>query len=431
MRYLTLPHMHECGKKAMSTLEENSALTLDEVVEKYPDVPRLIAIKIDVQRRGVHYTDRALSRLDNEAHQLRGATLFGSRDAKFSPLPESLLLRDGTTILTDPTPIEQNPYVVDVVEGRLVLTDADKPLEEVEYWPKPDYYGKKTTSGKAMEYIVTARPQRLQVMPSSYCHFWTNDHGCKYCDIVNHLKHQKSELGVPTKLNPKEVSEVIREALQQPGRFSSICLTAGSDTRGSEPFDEEVNYYVQLLQVIGENFKTKKFPSQLIATAFTPKQLEKIYNETGLMGYTADIEVLNEKLFNWICPGKAEWIGYREWKNRLIEAVAIFGRGNVNTGIVAGVEFAKPHGFSSENAALKATLEEAEELAANGVSTIYMVWIPRPRSYFHDQKNASLEYYVALARGLHQLRKKYALGIDFDDYRRCGNHPDGDLTRIM
>lgn len=233
----------------MPTINEKGSLTLDEVVEKYPEVPRLIAIKIDVQRRGVHYTYRALSRLDKESHQLRGATLFGSRDVKCSPLPESLILRDGTTVLTDSTPVEQNPYIVDFIDGKLVLVDRGEPVEEVEYWSKPDYYGKKTALGKAMEYIVTARPQRLQVMPSSYCHFWTNDHGCKYCDIVNHLKHQKSELGIPTKLNPKEVGEVIREALKQPGRFSSICLTAGSDTRGAEPFDEEVEYYIELLRV--------------------------------------------------------------------------------------------------------------------------------------------------------------------------------------
>lgn len=415
----------------MSILEVNRELSLDEVVEKHPEVPRLIAIKMDVQRRGVHYTDGALSRLDKEVHQIRGATLFGSRDAKLTPLPESLILRDGTTVLTDPTPIEQNPYVVDFIDGKLVITDQGTIIEEADYWPKPDFYGKKTISGKPMEFVVTARPQRLQLMPSSYCHFWKNDHGCKYCDIVNHAKHQKSELGIPGKLKPAEASEVIKEALKQPGRFSSICLTAGSDTRGVEPFDEEVEYYVELLQVIGENFKTKKFPSQLIATAFNEKQLEKLYRETGLMGYTADIEVLNEYLFNWICPGKAEWIGYQEWKKRLIRAVDIFGPGNVNTGIVAGVELARPHGFSSESDALEATMEEAEDLATKGVSTIFMVWIPRPQSCFHDQKNASLEYYVSLAKGLHGLRKKYSLNIDFDDYRRCGNHPDGDLTRIL
>lgn len=62
-------------------------LTLTEIVEKYPDVPWLISLKIDVQRRGVHYTERALSMVDEALHQLRGAYIFGSRDASLSPLP--------------------------------------------------------------------------------------------------------------------------------------------------------------------------------------------------------------------------------------------------------------------------------------------------------------------------------------------------------
>ena len=39
-------------------------LSLDEVVAKYPHFPRLIALKIDVQRRGVHYTEKALAAVD-------------------------------------------------------------------------------------------------------------------------------------------------------------------------------------------------------------------------------------------------------------------------------------------------------------------------------------------------------------------------------
>ncbi|MFZ4859064.1 MAG: radical SAM protein [Desulfuromonadaceae bacterium] len=404
---------------------------LGEIIARYPDIPPLIITKIDVQRRGVHYTDRALTVMDAARHQQRSAALFGSRDAKLTPLPESLLFRDGTTVLTDPTPVEENPYHVDFLDGLLVITDGRKVVEEVEYWPVPDFFDKQTSSGTPMKFVVTARPQRLNVMPSSYCHFWTNDKGCKYCDIVNYLKHEKSELKVPAKLSPNDVKETIGEALKQPGRFSTICLTAGSDTRGAAPFDEEVDSYIRLLQAIGENFSSKKFPSQLIATAFTEKQLARLYEETGLMSYTADIEVLNEKIFNWICPGKAEWVGYKEWQQRLIRAVDIFGRGNVNTGIVGGVELARPHGFTSEDEALKHTLEEAEYLASNGVSTVSMVWVVRPKSYFHDQKNASLDYYVRLARGLQALRLKYDLAMDFDDYRRCGNHPDSDLLRLV
>ena len=404
---------------------------LSEIIARYPDVPALIITKIDVQRRGVHYTERALQIMDDARHQRRSAALFGARDGKVTPVPESLVFRDGTTVLTDPTPLEENPYHVDVVDGLLVITDQGKVIEEVEYWPVPDYFTKQTSAGTPMKFVVTARPQRLEISPSSYCHFWNNDKGCKYCDIVNYFKQEKSELGVPAKLNFTDITETIGEALKQPGRFSTICMTAGSDTRGAEPFDNEVDYYVNLLQAIGKNFTTRKFPSQLISTALTEKQLRRLYEETGLMSYTSDIEVLNEKLFNWICPGKAEWIGYKEWQQRLIRAVDIFGRGNVNTGIVGGVELAQPHGFGSEDEALQRTLEEAEYLACYGVSTVLMVWVVRPKSFFSDQKNASLDYYVRLARGLQGLRLKYDLSMDFDDYRRCGNHADSDLLRLV
>lgn len=409
----------------------SSEWTLSEVVEKHPDFPPLIALKIDVQRRGVHYTKNALSAVDESIHQLRGAYIFGSRDARLTPLPESLLLRDGTSILTDPTPIDQNPYTVDLVDGKLVLTDAGMILEEVELWDKPAYYDKITSSGIPMKYVVTARPQRLNIFQSNFCQFWADDKGCLFCDIVTHRKQQKTELGIPTRLNPRDVSETIREVLKEPGRFTGICLTSGTDIRGEELFDREVEYYVEILEAVGENFTTRKFPSQLIGTAFNERQLSRLYEQTGLTSYTTDLEVLNAGLFGWICPGKAERVGYNEWKNRLIRAVPIFGRGNVGTGIVGGVELAKPHGFTSEEDALQSTLEEAEDLARHGVTTVFIVWVPRPGSHFRDQRNASLEYYVRLASGLHNLRVKYGLSVDFDDYRRCGNHPDTDLSRLL
>ncbi|NPV92801.1 MAG: radical SAM protein [Firmicutes bacterium] len=411
-------------------IQQPEELGFEAVIAKYPEVPALITLKIDVQRRGVHYTPAALSAVNESIHQVRSAALFGYRDAQFTLAPESLLLRDGTSIITSPTPLEQNPYTVDLVDDKLVLVDKGSVIEEVEYWRKPDYYALTTSSGIPMNFVVSARPQRLSLTVNGYCNFWDNDKGCRYCDIVPHLKQQKAELGIRARLNPRDVSETFHHALKEAGRFCGICLTAGSNTRGEDVFDEEVDYYIEILQAIGENFSAKKFPSQLIASAFTERQLSRLYEETGIMGYTSDLEVLNERLFNWICPGKTEWVGYQEWKKRLIKAVDIFGPGHVNTGIVGGVELAKPYGFTSEDEALRTTLEEAESLASYGVTTVYIVWVPRPHSYFRDQKNASLEYYVRLARGLHEIRVKYGLTIDSDDYRRCGNHPDSDLSRL-
>lgn len=411
--------------------QSHHELTFSEVVAKHPDVPRLIILKTDVQRRGVFYTERALSVLDEKRHSVTGTHIFGSRDGRIAARPESLLLRDGTSIITTPTPLEEDPYVVDLVDGKPFLLGRGEPIEEVEYWPAPAYYGKLSSSGVPMKNIVSARPQRLNIFPYRYCTFWNNGKGCTFCDIVCQLKKGKEELKIPARLDPAEVAEVVGEALKEPGRFSAVFLTSGSITTGKAPFDAEVDYYIEILSEVGSHFRVPKFPSQLIGTAFSEEQLERLYRETGLMSYTADIEVLDEELFNRHCPGKAEWIGYWEWKRRLVAAVGIFGRGRVNTGIVAGVELAKPHGFASEDEALARTLEQAEELASQGVSTVFIVWSPRPGTPLGNQKNASLDYYVRLARGLHQLRVKYRLAIDHDDYRRCGNHPDTDLSRLL
>jgi hypothetical protein len=406
-------------------------LTLDEVVEKYPNFPKLIILKTDVQRRGVYYTADALDEVNPDIHHLGGTDIFGSRDGKLKYRPESFTLRDGTSVLSTPTPLENNPYVVDFIDGRLVLTDNGEILEEVFYWEKPDYYDKRTSSGALMQNIVGARSQRLYLTPNRYCHFWTDDQGCKFCDIVNNLKQQRDEIEMQTRIKPKDVSESIKEALKEKGRFTAICITSGSDFHGNMPFDKEIDYYIEILNSVNENFITDKIPVQLVCTAVTKEQLKRIYENTNILSLTMNIEVLNENIFNIVCPGKARWVGYHEWKKRLMDAVEIFGESMVNTGIVSGVELAKPFGFKSEDEALEAVLKEADELARNGVSTVNMVWVPRPNTYLANQKNASLEYYVRLSYGLQEIRKRYNLKIDFDDYRRCGNHPDSDLARAL
>jgi|GEM_PF-3281068 len=73
--------------------------TLEEVAARYPDVPRLIILKTDVQRRGVFYSDAAVTLLDERLHQTTGTHIFGTRDGMLKLRPESLLLRDGSSII--------------------------------------------------------------------------------------------------------------------------------------------------------------------------------------------------------------------------------------------------------------------------------------------------------------------------------------------
>ena len=406
-------------------------LTLKEVIEKYSDVSPFVILKADLQRRTVTYTERAIAAADKEIHAVQARGIFLSLGEKNDFVPVSIILRDGSSVLTGPVQTARPPYVVNVVDGRIVVTDGGEVVDEVDYWYKPDFQYKLTSSGRPMWQIASARPQRLDIDPYSYCHFWDDGKGCRYCNMGSNYLKSKREFGKQARLDPRDVYETVHEALKQPGRISYIKMTAGSILSGDELFDDEVDMYIELLQAIGENFKTRRFPSQIITSAWSEKQLAKVYEQTGVMTYTSDIEVLNEEKFAWICPGKHKKVGYREWKRRIFAAVDIFGKGYVNSGIVGGVELGRPNGFKTEDEALAATLDEAEDFAQHGVAVVHCVWVPYQGSAFQGQKNPSLEYYVRLAKGLYDLRRKYSLNIDMDDYRRCGNHPDSDLDRVI
>jgi len=224
--------------------------------------------------------------------------------------------------------------------------------------------------------------------------------------------------------------ETMREALKQPGRFVNIQVTGGSIPGPDNRFEEEVDGYIDILKAIGRAFSTRRFPSHLLSSAFREDQLIRLREETGLLTWTADLEVLDEEKFAWICPGKHARVGYREWIRRLVRGVEVFGRGHVNTGFVSGVELARPHGFPSEDEGLQRTLETVEELASHGIVATGQVFRPSPHSAFQKQIAPSLDYFVRLARGVDAIRRRHGLNIDMDDYRRCWNHSDSDLARI-
>ncbi|MCR4586418.1 MAG: radical SAM protein, partial [Lachnospiraceae bacterium] len=72
-------------------------LSIKEVIKKYPDVSPFIIIKTDAQRRGVAYTEAALERVDPKIHQTVHRSFSGQKE---NNTPFSLLMRDGTSILT-------------------------------------------------------------------------------------------------------------------------------------------------------------------------------------------------------------------------------------------------------------------------------------------------------------------------------------------
>lgn len=407
--------------------------SLEAVLDKYHgDINRFTVLKIDVDRRGFVYSDKAAKLVDPKLHHVEPDDYMTANGKKYQ-FPIGMTLRDGTTICGGPSLTTQNshrdPYIIDADKGKLYITDQGEKLEEVEFWERPDFYDKVTSNGTPMYKIATARPQRLTITPGVKCHFWdTPGEGCKFCGLFS--GHRTDDGEFRDEKYFQDVTETVAEALKQKGRYASFHMTSGSTLSGREVFDDEVELYIKTLKAAGKAIHSDKFPTKMVASAFNRRQLERLRDETGMTGYVTDLEVLNKEIHKWVCPGKARIIGYDEWKKRLYEAVEVFGRGQVHCGLVGGVELAKPNGFADEETALKEVLKEADEIASFGVSFSECVWNTLPNSMFAKQNTPTLDYFVQLALGLAKIRQKYGLGVYIDDYRRCGNHPNTDLARI-
>lgn len=405
-------------------------LNIEQVAAKYPDVPYLIILKIDIKRRGVIYTERALEAVDPEFHLVQAVNINTDEEM---PAPLGFLLRDGSSVCEthiETYPFHREPYVIDHIDGKFYITDNGKILEEIFPWERPDFYGKITSHGTPMEQVAQVRSQRFEVHPNLVCHFWDNPkEGCKYCNLFS-VHHNDKGTGYPDSFF-EDITETAVEAFKQKGRYANVHMTAGSLLTGKEIFDDELEIYIKSIQAVGKAFREQWIPMQIVSSAFNERQLKRLKNETGITTYDTDIEVLNPEIYRWICPGKARVIGHNEWINRLYKAMEIFGHGRVNTGVVVGVELAEPNGFKSEDEAYADTMRRAEELTKNGVALTINVWTPCKGSILFKQNNPSLDYYVRVAKGFNDLHRKYKLSIIPDDYRRCGNHINLDLDRLI
>lgn len=155
--------------------------SFEDIVAKYPELPRSFILKVDVYRRGVLYSDAAKALADPKVHQLNDAQV-----------PVGLTLNDGSTLVGvyyDFSQAQRDPYLVDVIDGKAYITDEGVPLAEVSYWEKPDFYDKKASNGEPLSKYATARPQRLDIQLNAYCHFWDKPgEGCKYCSWTPEYK---------------------------------------------------------------------------------------------------------------------------------------------------------------------------------------------------------------------------------------------------
>ncbi|MDY6863025.1 MAG: radical SAM protein [Thermodesulfobacteriota bacterium] len=391
-----------------------------ELVSKnHPNLPKSILLKADMVRRGVTFNEGALEMIREQENDIKlSHTIFFQHHKIDQPelLPADLMLNDGTIVLVCAAPKDNDPYIIDFIEGKFyVMLDGEGSMEEVRCFRKPNYYDKKTSSGEWMKYIgFNTGCDCILVNPYRHCHYWNDGNQCVFCDMPYNMKFQmKMGRGFKTRCTPEDIYETIKEALKQKGKWRHFMFTGGSDPRNE--YKREFEYQLEIVKAInraGKDMGIEEIPQWCIASPFTEEELIQL-KKAGLTAFGVFIETWDKENFKHTCPGKEKNQGYDHFVQTALKAVKIFGRGNVIVGFVPGVEMMpEPYGFGDDiDKAVSSTLEGYEFLNKNGVavSGTALTIEPGTTLYKIGATPPPLEFYARLSEGRLRILKKYKL----------------------
>jgi hypothetical protein len=254
-------------------------------------------------------------------------------------LPHGITARSGHSRWT--------PYALVVEDNRPVLYDEKTRIGEISFIKPHPASQQLLSGGEKVRDIVNINAQGgVHVTYSNECSLKDLGEDCLFCAF-----NERAKDGTYNKVllkSPRQVAEAYTIA-RAAGVGNHFRITGGF-----VPERRELEYYLDVADAIREKYDT----FHAVAVVGAPADLSVLpkYKEAGFANISTNIEVWDRNLFAAICPGKEKRNGgWRHWVDSLEASVEIFGKGNVHSTIVGGLE------------PLESTLEGIEYLASKGV----------------------------------------------------------------
>ena len=306
-----------------STANESNHEALESYFKKYPDVPKETILKQHLLSLGHWFSDAALDATAGalvKSYRLFSYDLVPMSEFKRNEhrrVPEHFVLLNGpygmrpVSIQTSLSPY--SPYLIDVVDGRLVLTTAGRVLAEVRFPKTPDYYAKSLPDGTPYHEIV-AFGSFITIFRN--CQYWGAKEECKFCDINENARQMKLSRDFTLTAPVKPVADVVRvceevasDARQHGARRPGFVLSGGTITKTLHG-KSEADFYEPYIRAIKGCTSDPRITFEVNAR---PREEVERYKAAGVDNIHFNMEVWDRRLFEWINPGKAERIGWDNW----------------------------------------------------------------------------------------------------------------------
>jgi hypothetical protein len=283
-------------------------------------------LKLDLYCKGMRLDESCLVEEDGGRKVLRTRAGLGSG--------LELILPGGlwTNVpVTEPF-AQKSPYLLKRRDGGYWIHRGVEPIAAVTLSPRPDWYDRRTSSGKPMTRIGTLQGTYLGVYQAKVCEYWTEKVkvNCKFCSVGLNLGIDDAE-----QKTLDEVMEVVWAARRESG-ITYIDFNTGH---------YEGETYLDILEPFVK--RIKKEVGLLVGLQTPPHRDLRRYDalrEMGVNRVSFCFEIFDPERFKDTCPGKHREYGLERYLEAVRYCAALGRKGPrtepwvTNGEIIAGLE---------------------------------------------------------------------------------------------
>lgn len=266
---------------------------------------------------------------------------------------------------------------------RYSSADSDSQPEligEVKFLPIPEW-GEIIIDGyRVSDYLRPHSNNCISIWPNQKCCY--GDLRCKFCSLLKN--------GIC--LKPETVVKMIVAALKTNPLYE-VHLSGGV----YKSISENIGYYASIANAIHKEYPNAKISLETIPPL--SKEGLQCYKESGVSSVLMNIELANESVRRRVCPGKSI-ISRERYIQSYREAVAIFGKWNVGSVVMFGIE-----GVSNED-----IITLVRQLCEIGVYPVIMPFQPIKDSEMHDCKASNPDDFLVISEQVGQIINEMSMG---------------------
>ena len=391
--------------------------TLTRLAEQYPSLPPGVILKTALLALGVRFDpllpEAARTALpDFRPHRLPDGTEV--------QIPYLMILEGGTLVRLRCR--EDSPFTVNRCDGRLHLFDKGEPVMPFTFAGRPDWHGRTSEDGTSLDACGLNQHGDMMVLNlAPACEYWSTpwegspregrevpgcsnirSHRCAFCgyglpDERSRALGQKQGLpGVPRPVLQR-AAEAVRVGVETGARH--LYLTSGSMTNP----DLEADRFLSIVR--GVRRASEGAYLAVGSQALPPERLPG-FKEAGADGVCFNLEVWDRDVWERVCPGKARFIGREMWEESLVEAVGVFGEGNVFSAFVIGAEMVLDDALADPDDAMQSNIEGMQWLISRGIHPILSLFWPFVGTDMEGAAGPDLHFLLRLFGTVNEVRRE-------------------------